>query len=596
MITLALRAVWHGPNPLADAPVLVVARQADRADLDRLCAAIPVLQAWSARWYAPPAAAPSIDAFLADWALQALNFARGWLHAAGAARAASGGEALIWLGFHDPNLAFAALRLAAQALVAAVGRPASGEATTATALAQLWDLCRQRHPDYQAMIVMAAAGRRDIPVAPAWGRDRFWRFGQGARSRVLFESSSCAEGGFGARIAGSKSVSKSVLRTLGLPTPPSVLVNEVAALAAAAERIGFPCAVKPIDRGGGKGVSAGVSTQAALQAGFAIARAESAGPVLVEAHVPGEDHRLFVVEGRLIAAIRRMPPAVTGDGVATIAALVERANAGRDPVGLWRSLFRRPIRIDAAAKLYLAGLGLDADSVPPPGRRIRVRSNANLSTGGACVDVTGAVHPALRAMAESLAQTLNLPMLGLDYLTTDIAGAPHETGGQFIEINTTPGLDALIVAGWPIARAGDAALGDQPGRIPIDLLIVPEAELAPTIAAQDARSWPADGGWASADAARLGAARLTIPPPAPGAASWPWPGVVALLGHRSLARALIIVSDAQIQRHGLPVDRARTATLRAPLPADWLATVRRRSEQVDVVVAQAQDGLRSVPF
>jgi cyanophycin synthetase len=594
MISLAVRAVWHGPNPLTDAPVVVVARYADRADSDRLRAAIPVLQSWSERWYAPPEAAPSLDAFLADWALQALNFARGCLEARGTARATGSGDALIWLGFHDPDLGVAALRLAAQSLTMAAAAPAAtaawreqAAAALAGALERLWGQCRRRHPDYQAMIVMAAARQRDIPVAPAWGSDRFWRFGQGARSRVLFESSPCAEGGFGARIAASKSWSKSVLRALGVPTPPGELVTGEAELTAAAEQIGFPCAVKPIDRSGGKGVSAGVSTRAALQAAFALARAASAAPVLVEAHVPGEDHRLFVVEGRLVAAIRRVPPGVTGDGVATIAALVDRANAGRDAVGLWRSGFRRPIKLDAAATLHLAGLGLDPGSVLPSGLTIRVRSNANLSTGGTCVDVTAAVHPAVRALAESLAQTLTLPMLGVDYLTTDIAGAPHATGGQIIEINTMPGLDALIVAGWPIARAGDAALGDQPGRIPIDLLLVPDAALAPTIAAQDARSWPAECGWASADAARLGAARLTIPPAAsgaaPGAGAWPWPGVATLLGHRTLARALIIAGHAQIRRHGLPVDMIRTATIHGALAAEWLAVVRRRSQQVHVV-------------
>ena len=105
-----------------------------------------------------------------------------------------------------------------------------------------------------------------------------------------------------------------------------------------------------------------------------------------------------------------------------------------------------------------------------------------------------------------LARTLGLPMMGADYLATHIDRSPMECGGRFIEINTTPGLDALVTAGWPVEDAGDLALaasGEAPGRIPIDLLIVPRTALPEACAALQACAWPPGSGWAGTDRASL---------------------------------------------------------------------------------------------
>lgn len=193
---------------------------------------------------------------------------------------------------------------------------------------------------------------------------------------------------------------------LGLPTPRYALVKEAAELTAAVAKVGWPCATKPLDLGGGKGVSAGHQTPQALAAGFQHARAASEGPVMVEAFVPGEDHRLMVVDGRLRAVIRREPAQVVGDGRQTVAQLVQALNAVRDERSLVASGFLRPIRLDGVALQHLAGQGAGPQTVLAPGQRVRLRSTANLSSGGFCTDVTGQEHPQLRAMAEMLASSL----------------------------------------------------------------------------------------------------------------------------------------------------------------------------------------------
>ena len=580
MIQLRPLAVYEGPSPFAADPVLLVEMVVRKEDQQNLHAAIANLQASSADWYqASPSdlnqpLAQQLAWFLADWSLQALNFVRGYLHAAGCSPEPRTGHDLIWLGFHDAQLSLQALRLAAKWLGALAQAPTAVDLKAE--LGQLWLGCRQRHPDYQAQIVMHAARLRGVPYAPAWGMARHWRYGQGAKSRVLFESSSCADGHFGARIASSKVMTKTVLQSLGLRTPAFRLVANEGELDAAVAELGFPCVTKPIDSGGGKGVSAGLCDMGAVRQGFASARAYSAGPIMVEAHASGEDHRLLVVEGRLVATIRREPPFVTGDGEQTIAALVAAKNKGRDARSLLRSGFMRPILLDASALVHLAGLGLSPASVLAAGQTVRVRSNANLSTGGDCIDVTEQVHPHIRVQVESLAQTLNIPMLGADYMTTDIGRSPLSVGGQFIEINRTPGLDALVAAGWSLERAGALALGELPGQIPISLIVLPDDALAQVLVTARDAPWPQGSGWASFEQASLAGVDLLMD------AKKPWAGMHALLGHRSLTRAVVLASESQIRRYGLPLGAFEVAHVFCDLTPVWLDVVRRQCDTVKV--------------
>lgn len=559
-------AAYHGPNPLAAAPVVVVELLADDAAAAALLSAVPALAEATADWYRPPqpaqgAALEVVGGFLADWALQALTFVNGYLHDAGCLADPVGGRALAWVGFHRPRLSAGAVTLAADWLTAL----ASGTVDAAdhrTELEELWVGCRDAHPDFQARIVMQAARARGIPVAPAWGLPRFWRFGQGEHATVLFESSSGRDGRYGSWIAGSKATTKTVLAALGLPGPDSRLVADVGDLEEAVAEIGFPCVTKPTDNGGGRGVSTGLEDLAALRDGFAAARRFTRGPILVEAHVTGEDHRLMVVDGRFVGAFRREPPTVTGDGRRTIAELVAALNVSRDARSLVRSGYLRPVVLDASALLHLAGLGLGPDAVPADGETVRVRSNANLSTGGDCVDVTDQVHPGWQAMTETLGRTLNLPMLGVDVLTHDIGRGPAD-GGQIIEINTTPGLEVLIVAGWAVERVGALALGDGTARIPVRLLIVGADMLDRTLAAARDRDWPSGSGWAAWDRGANGASPVWAED------DWPWPAVRALLEHRTLTRLVVIAADSQIYEHGLPGDLFDAACLACDLLALW---------------------------
>ncbi len=577
LIKLSRVGVFYGPSPWSSDPIVLCRLGHEGLEVKAVLEALQTMQHECADWFAPSGQPYPVNAqvdasavlceFLTDWALQVLNFVRGQLQSRGSAKAQLPTLSLIWVGHHEPQITTAVLDLGVKWISACLRR--LPQDSFKAALAEVWRHCRRHHPDFQATMVIEAARYRGVPFSPAWGLARHWRFGEGAKSRVLFETSSCSEGSFGARVAASKSLTKGVLQSLGLPTAPFAMVHSEAELAQAVQQVGFPCAVKPIDLSGGKGVSAGLTSTEAVNHAYAAARRFSKAPIMVECHVEGDDHRVMVVEGRLLACIRREPPCVTGDGKNSIRELVELINHTRDERSLAKSRYLRPVLLDTSAEVHLAGQGLRLDDVLEHGRTVRVRSNANLATGGHCVDLTTVMHPDVRVMAESLAQTLNLPMLGVDYLTTDITKSPSESGGRFIEINATPGLVALTASGWSSREAGDVALGSQVGRIAQCLVVVDEVDRPDAEQELRLRHWSAGCGWASWECASLAGAELSV------TSKVPWPGFNVLMGQRLLHEAVVLVTKQQLSTYGLPTDAFRNVQVRCALDEAWLKVLRR---------------------
>ena len=565
-------AEFHGPNPYAMAPVVVADLEVPPAEAEALTASAAALMARFPHWAAdpaPPDPDPLLDAAsaLLRWSVCALNEIRGDVSEAGARRTAQGLR--LWLGFHAPDLSRSAFRLALEQALAAA-RPSFDPGQTQAALERLWGICRQRHPDYQARILMRGARALDVPVLPFVPGSRYWQFGWGARGRVFLESASNADGYLGGLWQRSKPETKAVLAALGMPVPAHVLVRESSDLADALQRIGLPCVLKPIDRGGGRGVTAGIRDEAALQAAFAHARSVSRAPLMLEAHVPGDDHRLMVLSGRLVAAIRREPAFIVGNGRNTVEELVALRNAGRSK-NMVASAYLRPIATDEVLRRHLGAQGLALQDVLEAGRRVTLRSNANLSTGGFCTDVTHLVHPQLREMAEQLAAAMGLGTAGLDYLTTDITRAPAELGGAFIEANLTPGLDACVAAGWRETDIAVRVLGEHPGRIPVDLVLVSSDALAATAAAVDVAVLAPDDGLVCGPLLRIGAARLRCAEP-----KTPWSAVHSALRNPRLQTLTVTCTPDDILAYGLPVDRFRQVILQdVRLPAIWLAVLER---------------------
>ena len=544
MLRLEKIAVYYGPNPWALAQV-VVCQVSDTA---------------------PGTSDVALRAARAAvWARAALNEVRGFLHEGGA-RDLGDGRAALWVEFHVPEITVEAIRLAVNLLNGAPGLE--------TRIQRLRATCREQHPDYQARILMTGARAIGIPVLPLARGSRLYQYGWGQASRLFFESASNGDGFLAGKIAQSKSLTKSVLLELGVPTPRHRLVDDAANLPGAADEVGRPCVVKPVDRGGGKGVTAGLTTDDEIAAAFAIARQFSSASIMVESFVPGDDHRLMVVDGRLVAAIRRDPPSVSGDGTSTVRELVAALNSNRT-LDMVTSNYLRPLAIDEVMTAQLAHQRMALESVPPAGQRVTLRSNANLSTGGICTDVTADVHPEVRGMAVMIANTLGFATLGLDYITTDIR-QPLARGGAFIEVNTTPGLDAAIAAGQRPEDVAALLLGTAARRIPAVMLLVGDDALADCGSQLEAEAVRTTGlGWLCDGRAGLSDLPLTVEH------LRPTERVACLLRNR-LARAVVVIWGLnQLRRNGVPFDRLDTLLVGpAAIPPAWQRVLGRVSTRV----------------
>jgi cyanophycin synthetase len=239
-------------------------------------------------------------------------------------------------------------------------------------------------------------------------------------------------------LASDKEETNKILATLGLPVPKQELAQSEGQAVRAAKRIGFPVVTKPYNGNHGRGISIRLTTEQEVAHGFAVAR-EHARSVIVETFLEGDDHRLLVVNGNLVAATRRTPGHVIGDGEHTIEQLVDIVN--RDPrrgVGHEKVLTR--LELDAQAQKMLEGAGLNAQSVPDKGQTVLLRSTANLSTGGTATDVTDVIHPDNREMAERAVRAIGLDVGGVDFLCKDITESYRTIGGGICEVNAAPGF------------------------------------------------------------------------------------------------------------------------------------------------------------
>jgi cyanophycin synthetase len=272
-------------------------------------------------------------------------------------------------------------------------------------------------------------------------------------------------------IASDKQETNRILGTIGLPVPRQRVVRSLTECLRAAERIGYPLVVKPLDANHGRGVSINLTEPMQVEVAFAKAR-EHARSVVVESYIAGEDHRMLVVGHQLIAVSKRVPGHVVGDGEHTLAELVELTN--RDPrrgIGHEKVLTR--LELDHQAERLMAQSGVTRETVLAAGQILYLRSTGNLSTGGTAIDLTDEVHPDNREMAVRAARAIGLDIIGIDFITPDITKSYREIGGAICEVNAAPGFRMHIAPteGKPRDVAGPVMdmlfPPGSPSRIPI---------------------------------------------------------------------------------------------------------------------------------
>lgn len=340
-------------------------------------------------------------------------------------------------------------------------------------VAELTDFASSRALGPSAMALVRAAEARGIP----WLRlnnDSLIQLGQGKYQKRIEAALTSQTSNIAVDIAKDKEFCAKLLADLGLPVPTQIYARDEKAAVRAADQIGYPVVVKPVDGNHGRGVSINLTSEEAVRTAYSIAKAQGSG-VVVESMIPGADHRMLVIGGKLVAAAKRVPAHVVGDGRHTIAELVDLVNADpRRGAGHENMLTR--IALDDAANALMAERGYNAGSVPKEGEEVFLKRTANLSTGGTAIDVTDQVHPDNRLMAERAIQAVGLDIGGVDFLTTDISMSYRDTGGAICEINAGPGIRMHISPSEGQGRDVGGAVMDMlyppetPSRIPVAAL------------------------------------------------------------------------------------------------------------------------------
>jgi len=291
-------------------------------------------------------------------------------------------------------------------------------------------------PSTQALV--KAARRRGIPVSRLNGQSLV-QLGWGSRQRRLRASVTDRTGLVAAELAGDKALAKTLLDAIGCPVAKGTVVTTAEDALASALRLKRPVVIKPLDGNHGRGVTTGLHTEADILQAFGLA-AQHSRRVIVEEELPGRDHRILVVDGKVVAVAERKPAHVVGDGRSSIAELVAAVNDDpRRGAGHENSLTR--IRLDdEAAHAILDKQSLTVDSIPRKGQVVLLRTTANLSSGGTAIDRTDEIHPDNAAIARRAALAIGLDVAGIDLLAPDITRSVRETGGGIVEVNAAPGL------------------------------------------------------------------------------------------------------------------------------------------------------------
>lgn len=282
-----------------------------------------------------------------------------------------------------------------------------------------------------AKLIVDEARRRGIAVSVLDAAHGYFRLTNGAQSIVCRESLSALTSSVAMSICDNKAVTREVLGAVGLSMPDQVvLTDENGNLDAFLERYDR-IVVKPARGEQGAGVAVDISTRKDALA--AIRRAQEQCPtVLLEEFVEGEDLRVLVIGGEVVAAAIRRPAEIVGNGSDTARTVIEKQSRRREVATGGESSI--PFDEETERSLRAAGYGLD--DVPGQGEKIVLRKAANLHTGGTIHDVTDALNPALARAAVKAAAAIEIPVVGLDFLVPDVKRDTY----WLIEANERPGL------------------------------------------------------------------------------------------------------------------------------------------------------------
>ncbi|MFA6807523.1 MAG: cyanophycin synthetase [Eubacteriales bacterium] len=296
--------------------------------------------------------------------------------------------------------------------------------------------------------IVKACLKKGIPVQKIDGS--IYQLGLGCFQKKIQAAMTDATSCIGVDIAGDKEVTRLILSRASIPVPRGKVVDTEEEIIRAFNSLGRNVVIKPCNGNQGKGVSVKLKEENEVLAAFRLAETYDKD-VVIEEYVEGSSYRLLVIDNKVVAAAKRIPPYVTGNGKLNIRQLVGKENRNLLR-GEQHEKFLTKILLDPVALLNLARKGINLDYVPSKGEKVYIRESANLSNGGKAEDVTDQVHPDNIELAVYAAKILGLDIAGIDLVLEDIGYSFKQQNGKVIEVNASPGLRMHLMPSRGIRR------------------------------------------------------------------------------------------------------------------------------------------------
>lgn len=297
------------------------------------------------------------------------------------------------------------------------------------------------------------------------------QLGYGANQKRIQATVTSDTSNIAVELACDKEDTKFLLEQAEVPVPKGEIIRRESSLEEAIRYVGFPLVTKPIGGNHGRGITVNIQTYEEALTGFRAAK-EVSNTVIVEKYISGFDYRLLVIDHKLVAAAKRTPAHVIGDGKSTVQELIDEVN--KDPRrGYGHEKVLTQITVNELTMNIIKSKGYSLNSILPEGEMLILKDTANLSTGGTSEDVTDIVHPANIFLAERISKVIGLDICGIDIMTSDISVPLEETGGAVLEVNAGPGFRMHLAPTVGLPRNVASYVIDklfphsQNGRIPI---------------------------------------------------------------------------------------------------------------------------------
>ncbi|MFE1748353.1 cyanophycin synthetase [Coleofasciculus sp. H7-2] len=375
--------------------------------------------------------------------------------------------------YHDEQAGRYAVRAAVHLCQSIVDTSTYSAQELAQDLKDLRDFAQDAALGPSTETIVKEAEARGIPWMPLSVRAMI-QIGYGVYQKRMQATLSNHSSILGVELASDKEGTKKMLREAGVPVPRGTVIHYLDELEDSIQEVGgYPIVLKPLDGNHGRGITIDITDlKQAEEAYDAASTASKTRSVIIERYYTGRDHRVLVVNGKLVAVAERVPAHVVGDGTSRIEQLIELTNS--DPHrGEGHDNILTKIEVDRTTFTLLQRQGYTLETVLPAGEICYLRATANLSTGGIAVDRTDEIHPENIWLCERVAKIIGLDIAGIDVVTSDISKPLREVDGVIVEVNAAPGFRMHVCPSQGLPRNVASPVLDMlfppgaPTRVPI---------------------------------------------------------------------------------------------------------------------------------